>query len=272
MQVTKIGEPFVNFVDHCRQFYGPYSPRSAAQSARSVPILAPHTKAVFAMFHPDAHIRLTTDWMDNFETTNGVWGGHIALAWRAGGQWLFAARSGLAVLDNQPGFFDWVRFEQRRRRFPEMKKALESLYLPSPRLLGQLEQSQDKPVSPSVPILLELWVVINMSAKPVEIRGSFNRLWGRAEIGEVMSFLVWEAGRHPLYVKQSKRQAGQIDAELRFVPSPGCSIKATILRLPKTGDSLETLGDVTWGKGSQLPAAPFSSVFDRLVLVLVESS
>jgi hypothetical protein len=269
MQKTKTKEPLVEFVDHHTQFDGPYSPRSAAQSAKSVPELATHTNAVFAMFRPDARLHLISNWMDKFETTDGIWGGHLSLAWRSGGQWLFAGRSGLAVLGKQVGLFDWVQFEHRRRRFEEMRKTFEDLRVPR-KSIEEMERLQGKPVKLPVPIPLELWVVVNQSVYPIEVRGYFHRSFGRAQARGTISFMTWEAGRYGMDVVHSNRRVGRISPELEFAPSGGSRVKVTILQLPDRGYSVEALGGIVGVKDTQSLVGRFDSVFDRMMIALVE--
>jgi hypothetical protein len=279
-------EPLVSLVAHHVRFFGPRPPAAAARDAKLVPELAPYTKTVFALFQRLRGDRLVPDWWHGLETVSGHKTHHIRLAWKAQGRWLFAGTDGLATLGSQAGYFDWVRFEHARRRDPLLRSLLDELYFGQARHSWQMN-FPDQPFQPPPPVSLEMWVVINQTRYSLQLRGTRQQLLGQVSPDGVACFVVWEAGRSPLYVCREGSVLGKVDERtvpadvqsvpsrrrLVFVPSGQTRVRGFLFRLPEynatlhrmQGHGAEALQRLAGVYTTDLEG--FASAFDALVLM-----
>ncbi len=269
MQMTQIQEPLVVFISHNVESTIPAYPRDIVRVAKSMPSLAPYSKQVFSLFHPDSQLRLASNWMDNFRF-NGQWGGHISLAWYSHEKWLFASRNGPAVLGGQAGIFDFARFEQYRRRCTPLREALEELAFPS-QIRAVWEQQTGKPFNPPPPVVLELWVVANQTPYPLKVLGSFSRSFGEVSSRGISSFLTWEAGRHGLYLVKGKQQVGRVSSNLLYERLGGSEIQGTLLRVSRGAVLFEEAGQLSKGLEKPRVGGQCEHLFDYFILMLLEA-
>lgn len=268
MQTTQAQEPLVRFISHNVEFTLPIYPRDIIQTATSVPSLAPYTKLIFSMFHPNNQLRLATNWMDNFKF-NERWGGHISLAWHDHGKWLFASRNGPAVLGGRAGTFDFARFEQFRRRCAPLREALEEMVFPS-QMRAEWERQTGKPFNPPPPVILELWVVANQTPYPLKVLGNFSRLFGEVSSMGIFSFLTWEAGRQGLYLVKGKQQVGRVSSNLLYERLGGNEIQGTLLRVPRDKIPFEAAGQFSKGLEALRLARRCEHLLDYFILMMLE--
>lgn len=268
--MSQVQEPLVIFISHSVEFTMPVYPRDTVRVAKSVPSLALYTKQIFSLFHSNSQLRLASSWMDNFKF-NGQWGGHISLAWYSDGKWLFASRNGLAVLGGRAGFFDFAQFEQYRRRYAPLRKALEELAFPS-QLRAEWERQTGTPFNPPPPVVLELWVVANQTPYPLRVVGSFARSLGEVSPMGISSFLTWEAGREGLSIVKGGRQVGRVSSPFLYEQVGKSEIQGTLLRVSRGEIPFETARELLRGSGGLQASRQCEHLFDYFVLMLLESA
>ena len=268
MQMTRRQEPLVIFISHNVESTMPAYPRDIVRVAKTMPSLAPYSKRVFSLFHPNSQLRLASNWMDNFRF-NGQWGGHISLAWYSHGKWLFASRNGPAVLGGQAGIFDFARFEQYRRRCAPLREALDELAFPS-QLRAVWEQQTGRPFNPTPPVVLELWVVANQTPYPLKVLGSFSRVFGEISPMGICSFLTWEAGRVGLSIVRGGRRVGSVSSRFLYERIGKSEIQGTLLRVSRGAIPFEGVGELSRGSEVLLGAFQCEHLFDYFVLMLLE--
>ncbi len=263
--------PLVWFGRHNTEYYTPHVPKDAMEYAQSIPALAPYTQTVFALFRPDPRLRFAPDWMESFRLATGGWGGHISLAWYARGHWLFASRSGLAILGNQAGFFDFVQFEQYRRQSAEFQKGLRR-FTDLSGLRESWERTTGKPFQLAPPVILELWVVLNQTASRIAVEDWLSNRWGEVPPKGVMSFLIWEQGRIGLAFMRGRQRVGRFSGRrLLYERGEGSAVHGMVLDVPAQGLSVESVGRIVGEKGvDEALRGRFDQLFDRLVVVLLE--